>query len=277
MAVCATATPALRGCMAEQSTGGTEPLRASAWLAVGIVVLVAVIATAGIVAWARLGSGPATRGPSVPEPVGEEVPVELAGGIELGEVPDPVAAAFDGPVVAARLLDEPPADLGCDFLMADLGDDAEVETVLATPDVVHVSVIGTAAGFGPPGADGGQLVRSSCTMHWAGGHWGGGGGGMSAVDQPVDGMTGSSCCDENGLGTAEAAVTAPEGAQWAVQARGGYHLAYPVSDSRVVPVSWPFRAQQGAFGAGDGMQVTASTVTFVDDDGEVIGEVTVRS
>lgn len=264
--------------MAEQSTGVTEPQRASAWLAVGIVVVIAVLATAGIVAWARLGSGPATRGPSVPEPVGEDVPGELAGGIELGEVPDAVADAFDGPIVAARLLGEAPADLGCDFLMADLGEDAEVETVLATPDLVHVSVIGTAAGAGPPGADGGgHLMRSSCTMHWADGHWGGGGGGMSPANQPVDGMTGSSCCDENGLGTAEAAVTAPEGAQWAVQARGGYHLAYPVPDSRVVPLSWPFHARQGAFGAGDGMHVTASTVTFVDDDGEVISEVTVRS
>lgn len=260
--------------MAEEIAGVDAPPRGSGWLACGIVVGTAVLATAGVVGWARLGAGPATRGPPDPRPVQEPVPEVLAGGIELGELPDAVAEAFDGPVVAARSMDEAPPGADCDFLGDDFSEEPET-TVLVTPHGAHVSLVGVVEDRGP-GADGApQRMRATCTAIWEQGQWINHGGGMGPADQPMAGMSGSSCCDQDGLGTAEATVVVPEGARWAVQERGGYHLAYPASGSRVLPISWRFPGMRGGFDGG--MATSASRVTFVDDEGEVISEVTVRS
>lgn len=265
--------------MAEATGEADDPRRAagraSAWVACAVVVGIAVVAASGVVAWARLGAGPQTRGPPDPVPVDEEVPTALVGEIDLGEVPDAVAAAFDGPVVGARLLDDVPDGAGCGFVGPEFDGDPEVETVLATPDVLQVSVLGTGRDFAPPGADGAPaLMRATCTVRWERGQWMEGGGSVGPADGPPGGSMGMSCCDERGLGTAEATVVAPDGARWAVQDRGSFHLAYPVPDSGVVPVSWRFR-DQGAF--GEGMGSSATRVTFVDGAGEVLDEVTVRS
>lgn len=265
--------------MAEEIAGTDAPPRGSGWLAGGMVVGLAVLVTAGVVGWARLGSGPATRGPAEPQPVEEAVPEVLAGGIELGELPDPVADAFDGPVVAARILDEAPPGADCDFLRHDFAEDPEVETVLITPDGAHVSLLGTMANVGLPGAEGApQRMRATCTALWERDQWIDHGGGMAPADQPMGGASGSSCCDQDGLGTAEATVVVPEGAQWAVQDRGGYHLAYPASHSKVLPITWRFHGMRDGFGGGfGGGMASAARVTFVDDQGEVISEVTVGS
>lgn len=248
------------------------PRRGSALAACGLVVGIAVLAVAGIVGWARLGGAGGPVEPPGVDPVDEAVPDSLAGGIELGEVPDAVAAAFDGSVVAARLLDEPPDGVDCSFMAAEFGGDVEVEQVLATPDAVHVSLLGTG---GPAGPDmpGGRF-RATCSARWQGG-WLDSGGSMGPADQPATGMTGTSCCDEDGLATAEGAVAAPDGATFAVQARGDWHLAYPVPDSGVVPISWRFREGRGGF-AGGPPRPAPTTVTFVDDRGEVLDEVTLR-
>lgn len=267
--------------MTEGSTGADGPRRASGVLACGLVTAIAVLAAAGVVGWARLGSHPATRGAPVPEPIEEAVPETLAGGLELGAVPDAVAAAVDGPVVAARFLDEMPDGVGCEFLRADFEGEPDLETLMLTPDKVHVSLVG-ASGLFAEGEGGAGRARATCTARWQEGGWHESGGGMGPADQPMAGPTGSSCCDQDGLGTAEATVLAPEGAQWVLQDRGRYHLAYPVPATRAVPVSWRFPAQ-GGFGGGfdrgfgGGEMVSATTVLFVDEAGEVLGETVLRS
>ncbi|HVM00008.1 MAG TPA: hypothetical protein VM324_12015 [Egibacteraceae bacterium] len=265
--------------MAERTAGADEAHAGappgSGWMACATVVGIAVLVTAGVVAWARLGSGPTTRGAAELSPLEEQVPTELAGGVELGDVPDAVADAFDAPVVGARLLDEAPPGATCDFLHHDFDEEPELESVLVTPELMRVSMIGTSSIWEPERAP--TRMRATCTVRWEGGAWIGDGGGLSPADEQMSGLSGSSCCDARGLGTAEALVVAPDGAAWAVQERGGYHLAYPVADSGLVPVSWRFRPTRGAFGGFGGDMASATRVAFVDGKGEVIGEITLRS
>lgn len=262
--------------MADEQRRGDGPRRGSGLLACGLVVGIAVLVAGGVVGWARIGAGPATRGAPVPEPVEEAVPETLAGGMELGDVPDAITAAVDGPVVAARLLDELPDGVGCEFVDRDFDDEPDLETLMLTPDTLHVSLVGASSVFaeGPGGAG---RARATCTARWQEGGWHESGGGMGPADQPMGGGTGASCCDQDGLGTAEGAVMAPEGAQWALQDRGRYHLAYPVPEGRAVPITWRFRAQGGLGGFDGSGMASATTVTFMDGDGEVLGETTLRS
>ncbi|MEX2619243.1 MAG: hypothetical protein WD250_03390 [Egibacteraceae bacterium] len=263
--------------MADEQLGGDGPRRGSGLVACGLVVAIAVLVAGGVVGWARIGAGPATRGAPGPEPVEEAVPETLAGGLELGEVPDAVAAAVDGPVVGARLVEDMPDGVGCEWLRADFDDEPDFETVLLTPDAVHVSLVGASSLFAE-GEGGAGRARATCTARWQGGGWLESGGGTVPADQPMEGATGASCCDQDGLGTAEGAVMAPEGARWVLQDRGRYHLAYPVPQGRAVPITWRFRAQGGFGGGFDGGGMgSATTVTFMDDAGEVLGEATLRS
>lgn len=269
-------------CMADEQLGADGTRRGSGLLACGLVVGIAMLVAGGVVGWARIGADPATRGAPVPEPIEEAVPETLAGGIELGELPDAVAAAFDGPIVAARVLDEPPPGADCDFLGNDFSEQPET-TVLVTPHGAHVSLVGAVEDRGLPGADGApQRMRATCTAVWEQGQWINHGGGMGPADQPMGSATGGSCCDQDGLGTAEGAVMAPEGARWVLQDRGRYHLAYPVPEDRAVRITWRFRAQGGFGGGFDGRfdgggMGSATTVTFMDDAGEVLGETILRS
>lgn len=161
------------------------PRRGSALAAVAIVTGIALVAAGLVVAWARFG-GPASTTPE-PQVIDSEPPASLAGGLPLGEVPPPIAAAVAAPVVAAARLDTLPADLqGCG---EDVGmTDERLESAIITPDAAIVAMIGAAEGFGPvqpvplpaPVPDGAAAaapppevaaaqVRASCAGSWDGG------------------------------------------------------------------------------------------------------------
>lgn len=270
---------------------------ASPVIAVGVMVLIAVVAAGAVLGWAWLRPAGELSEPQVPD---EVQPDTLAGGVELGEVPAEVAAAFDEPVIGARLLDEMPEDFHeCDFMDVGWEEEPELEYALATPDGVHISLVGL--GFVDDGMGGGfrgggmefegdiavdefamdpddvldgepQRWRVSCTVQWDGRTWTNGGGSSGPADDPFGGTggMGSSCCDEHGFATAEAAVRVPDGAAWVVQERGGWWLAYPVSEQRSIPVTWKFR--DGRMGMGMGGGGTSTHVVFVDEDGEQFDE-----
>jgi hypothetical protein len=284
---------------AEQGDEGAPP--ASPWFAVGTMTVVALVAALAVLGWARLRPGAeAAPAPGVFE---EDVPTELAGGEPLGEVPEQVQAAVDGPVVAARLLDVVPEDVdGCAPEDIAWVEPPELEVAVATPDGLYVSHIGEGAwpegnmdvappppekpvpGGAPPGMeDDGvdfegdaalgdrpvERFRVTCHNFWEDGRWGGGGGSSGPVFDGAGGMGGggTSCCDRNGLATANATVQGPDGAAWALQERGGWWLAHPLGEHRVAALSWKFR--EGRFGGGP---APMTHVLYLDEAGEMIDE-----
>ena len=124
------------------------PRRASAALAVGTMAAIALLVAAAVVAWARFGGATTT----VPESqvIDAGPPESLADGSPPGPVPEAVAAAVEGPVVAAVRMDSLPADLeGCDTNFA--LDDGRLESAIITPDAAVVAMVGSSEefGFGP--------------------------------------------------------------------------------------------------------------------------------
>jgi hypothetical protein len=270
---------------AEQGDEVAPP--ASPWLAVGTMTLIALVAALAVLGWARLRPG-AEAAPA-PTAMAEEIPTELAGGEELGEVPQEVAAAFDEPVVAARLLDELPEGFeGCGFHDIVWSEPPELELAVLSTDGLYVSQVGE-GGWVEGGMDmpmpapdpepgqvpadddsdaGAQRLRVTCHAAWEGRGWGGSGGssGPALDDIPELGGGGSTCCDRNGLATGQTAVRAPDGAAWAVQERGGWWLAYPLDEHGVAALTWKYR--EGRFGGG----IPPTHVLYLDEAGETIDE-----
>lgn len=273
-----------------ESSGDAPLRRASTFMAVGVMALVAVVSATGVVLIMRFA--PAAT-PDAPRVSGFEdtVPATLIDGIAIGEVPAAVAAAVDVPVVGARRLDALPEGVDGCFGMFAPGQDVELEEVIATPDVLTISTVGEnpeQMGFdGPfpmdapfeedgigaprPGLQGGgEQWRETCTFVHSRGAWSslGSSGGPVENDMGMGmGMgAGFSCCDAEGFGLASTSVQGPSGATWALQERGAYWLAYPVEDGQALPLT--LRTRESGFGGGR----SSTHLLWVDDEGTVFDE-----
>ena len=238
------------------------------------MAVIALIAVTAVVASARVGNPAGDAG------VEETVPTTLAGGIAPAPIPDAITASFDGPVLGAVDLDDPPADAvaSCGESMGVVWDEGqpEVEHALATPDGIFLSLLGSGSAGPDMGMDGGgpmpDQFRISCAAQSQGDGWISQGGGMEFVAEGEEmggefGGSSYSCCDEQGLATASGSVAVPEGSQWAVQDRHGWYLAYPTGGRDRLTLTWKYR--ESALGSGAPPQ---SRVTFVDAEGTVVGE-----
>lgn len=255
----------------------TAPPRAGTGRVIGIMAAIAVVAVTVVVVSARAGG----NSPDDPD-VEETVPTTLAGGIPPGPVPDVVTAAFDAPVIGAVNMDNPPADAvaSCGESMGIVWDDGqpEVEYAIATPDGIYLSLLGSGqtgpdmdmdmGGGGVP-----EKFRTSCSAQAQDGGWHSQGGGMEVVfegEELAEDFGGSSysCCDDQGLATASGSVEVPEDAEWAVQDRRGWYLAYPAAGRPRLTLTWKYR--QSRFGGAEGPP--QSPVTFLDAEGAVVGQ-----
>jgi hypothetical protein len=282
----------------EQGAGVLSPApRASVPVALGSMLLLALTVTGGLVAWMRAADPAVADRPNVG--LEEEVPAELADGGPPGEVPEAIASAVEGQVVAVRELDELPAGAsGCGM---DIGGDMELEHATMTPDGLSVSFVGEAPeGFfegpvpqplpppPPPRADPdepqmdaqpvpAEIVepfpvqatrwRETCVLRPRGGGWASEGSSSGPADDPFGGMgTSVTCCDPDGFATASSEVLRPDGATWALQHRGAYWLAYPVGDRERLVLTWRFRE------AGFGRVGSTTQVLWVDDGGTVLAD-----
>lgn len=255
------------------------PRRAGTARVIGTMAAVALVAVTVVVASARLGGGNSDSSSDVEE----TVPTTLAGGMEPAPVPAALTAAFDAPVIGARELDELPSDAlavcvenfgGIEFDPADI----TVEYAVATPDGLFATLMGTGElgpemGFDGGGGEAPTGFRGTCAARQGdSGGWQSDGGGMEMLfegDEGSDEMSGTSysCCDSDGLATASGTVKVPAEAQWAVQDRHGWYLAYPTTGRKQLLLTWRFR--ENRFGDGSPPQ---SPVTFVDADGVIVGE-----
>jgi hypothetical protein len=248
------------------------------------MTVVAVVVAAGVVLVMRFAPTPApdTRSVAAFE---ETVPTHLGGGFEVGDVPAAVSAAVDVPVVAVRVLDEPPEGAESCHGMFGPADERQVEQVIATPDGLSFSIVGpepSGAGWDmervappvlEPGTDAAAepeplLWRESCTFARSGDRWVAQGSSAGPVeDFDMMGMSsGYSCCDEDGLATASAQLLPPGGATWALQERGAYWLAYPVVEGVGLQISWRFRE------SGFGPRVSSTHILWIDDEGLVLDD-----
>ncbi len=248
-----------------------RPVRpgASTAVALAVMVTIAVVAAGSVVAWARLAV------PNSQEPetgLVEELPESLADGRPFGEVPAAVAAAVQAPVVAAVRLDEEPAEFpDCGDMGIPL-ENRRLESAFVTGDALVVSVLGESAEFAARGEGSVEepgTARVTCSASWDGGWIADSGGGLVApADGTLQGSGGisSGCCDADGTATATASVAVPADADWLVQDRGEYRLAYPVGDLEGMALSWRYR--EGPFRPGP----PTTTVTFLNESGEVLEE-----
>jgi hypothetical protein len=129
-------------------------------------------------------------------------------------------------------------------------------------------------GFGMgPGGEQPSGVRVRCDLQLEEGSAVNRGGGsyeeIFPDTPPSGGFLSSSCCDRDGFATASASVGVPAGADWVLQDRGLWFLAYEVGDLEQVGISWKYRERR----MGPGGPPVAS-VLFVADDGTVVGEST---
>jgi hypothetical protein len=263
--------------------------RASAPVTLGAMTLVALVVTGGLVVWMRM---PAPAGATRAQVgVEEEVPTTLAGGLAPAVVPAAIASAVDRPVIGASTLEAlPDGSEGCGF---DLGDDAELERAVATPDGLAVSLIGDAPdGFldgpmprpepepAPPPPDTDQAEvgeqaprwRETCVLRDRGGRWFSDGGSSGPADDRFGGMgTSVLCCDEQGFALATTELHPLDGAAWVLQDRGAYWLAYPVAGADRLTLTWRFR--EGGFGRAG----ATTYVRWLDDAGGVIDEQHLRT
>jgi hypothetical protein len=116
------------------ATPGPGGGRGSALAAVGVVLLVAVVAAGGVLGLAR-ALGLSTDAPDRGL-LDEEVPSAMAGGAAPGAVPDAIAAVYDLPVVAVADLGQAPlgAEQHCPTEEVDWEQGPEQEVAWATPD-----------------------------------------------------------------------------------------------------------------------------------------------
>lgn len=262
---------------AGSATGGSpEPDRARVVTAIAVMAGIALVSVGLVVAGARVTGGAAGTGPAVAS-VEDSVPTQLAGGLPPVEVPQEIAAAFDEPVIGARMLDEEPDGMdNCSFMVEDFAEEPAIEMVLVTPDGALVSMVGPGGPVPPdrpaePAPQEPMVMRATCTADWDGQQWGGGGGSMGPLSDPAGpgmpemGMgVSTSCCDARGLATGSTEVRVPETAAWVVQERGPYWLALPVRGQASMPLTWKFR--DGAFAA------STTHVLFLDEDGILLDE-----
>ena len=261
----------------EAETVADGPRRAGTAQSIGIMAAIALVAVTVVVVSARLGGN--SEGS---DDVEETVPTTLAGGMEPTPLPDALVASFDAPVIGARELDELPPD-ALAVCLESLGGievadaDIKVEYAVATPDGLFGTLLGKGElgpemGFDGGGGEAPTGFRGTCAAREDdNGGWISDGGGMEILfgDEGPGEMNGTSysCCDSNGLATASGTVEVPDDADWAVQDRNGWYLAYPTTDRNQLLLTWKFR--ENRFGNGSPPQ---SPVTFVDADGVIIGE-----
>lgn len=223
------------------ATGGHGAPRATsaAW-AVALIAAVAVVVAGALVTWARAAADGQTDGA-----------VTLAFGIEPGPLPPSLPPQVGGElVVGGRALPGvPPQAGGCGF--GDLAEDSGPARVVAVPEFVLVAE--EVAGSGSvrscvlaPGV-------SSSSESSAGG----------ATGRPI----GGGCCTPEGYGWNEAFVDPPAGARWALQDRGGWWVAYPVTGP-TVHIVWTYAGSGDPFAS----QGISTPVVFVDEGGDVVGE-----
>lgn len=263
-----------------EDAGTPGRARAGTLTAIGTMAAVAIVSVTAVVAWARLGqpAGGAEAAAAV-----EEVPTALAGGDPPQPVPDGVAAAVDRPVIGAARLDHLPGEMlaACteehNISWEDVGG-PEVEYAFITPDGVVAALAGPGdlvgdMDMGPEG-QAATGIRLTCDLELQeGSPINRGGGSFEHIfpDQPRGGggFMSSSCCDERGLATATAGVDVPAEAEWLLQDRGTWFLAYDVEGLEGVGVSWKYREHR--FGQGG---PPISTVLFVGEDGSIVAEAT---
>ena len=261
-----------------KSVAESATTRASTVAVLATVGGIALVAVAVVVLWARASAGPHGDGAAAAE---EAVPSSLVGGLPPADVPPDVAAVFDVPVIGALNLDELPGGVlqECSRSIGEMNWDEgqpSIEYAIATPDAIHTSLVGTGQnidmGMGE-GPDAPDKFRLTCTARNEGDAWTAEVNNFETIfdeDAEMDmGMGGGGyfCCDENGLATASSSVKVPPGATWGLQDRNGWYLAYPVDQQQSLTVSWTFR--ENRFGPGGPPQ---TSITFVDDTGEVIEE-----
>lgn len=211
-------------------SAGTGEATSSSVRVVSLVALVAVVVASALGVWARVAAGQG----------GDAEELVLAFGIAPGPLPPALPAAIDGAlVVGARELPSVPPGAGGCFPAG------EGATVTAVPEAVLVL----------EELDGGDRLRT-CILQPGGAAMG------TETGGPMSGLLGSSCCSPEGYGFSEALVAAPEGTSWALQDRGGWWVAYPVSGPRA-HVMWEH---------GQGGVPAITPVLFLDDAGEVIDE-----
>lgn len=190
-----------------------------------IVVVVATVALA-LAAYDHVsesGSGAPVEGDGIPR--------ALPNGDPLPEVPEPLANAFDRPVILAAPVEaaEPRLDR--------CGTDVEWEfsptqrSSFITPEGLVVALRGEERGSG-------VLFHVACYAQWDGQGWDTWASWVGEVPDPqvAVGVMDRACCREDGAAVASAEFEVPEPAAWAVQDRGEYWLAYPVGDGLVQPV-----------------------------------------
>lgn len=248
-----------------------SPPRAGAVPVMLTMAAVATISVAAVVAWARLSTGRTGADPSG-QAIVDDVPVSLAGGVEPGAVPDAVVAAVDLPVVGARQLEELPDDSAADCRQhGEFDEEPTLEYAVATPEGIAASLVGPSSMMGVDIGGGGAdppLLRLRCTVEFSDDRWHGASSSSGpAGDEVVPSGSSFSCCDARGFATASATIATNPDASWALQDRGSWYLAYPLSDRGWTEVTWTFR--ENRFGQG---RPPSSNVLFVDDTGAVVGE-----
>lgn len=249
------------------------PARASATTAIGAVCAVALLAAGVFVGWARLAAGRDAQRPEAAET--EAAPTTLATGVAPGPVPERLPPEVDGPVVGVAALDALPAGLSDDQCGAgEVAWDAApaLSDVVVTPELVGFTFTGEGQmQFAGPGQPTDQRVSVSCFVWQDGANLGSGSTGAVPEDQAGQFGGFGTCCTSDGRSIAARTTTAPAGAEWALQERNGWWLAYPVPDSEAVQLSWTYR--EGRFGNG---QPPSSHVLFVDGDGRILDDTIVR-
>ena len=219
--------------------------RSSAVVAIGTMTLIAIVAVTVIGVLARVGGRSAEADEEGEGSSGGPVPTVLAGGYELGTLPDVVSEAFDEPVIGVHSLDEPPEGISLDecgggWAGPEGPGERKVDRVLATPDGIQIQMTLPEA-IGDMGAKGPDGI--TCTaVPVEGGGWRIDMNGMGTIGE--GGGLSFGCCDENGLGTAHASAWAPDGAAWGLLDRGAYYLAYPTSGAEWMSFSWRYTEER---------------------------------
>lgn len=230
--------------------GRTRRLLDPVLLGAVIVVLVALAALA-LAAYDHVAVGSPGDAPLG----GDGVPRVLPNGDPLPGVPEPLARAFDRPVVLASGAD--PARARPDRC----GTDVEWEyspterSSFITPEGLVVALRGEERGSG-------VLFHVACYAQWNGRGWETWASWVGEVADPqvAVGTMDRACCREDGAAVASAELEAPDTAVWALQDRGEYWLAYPVVDGLVQPV-WLVEGDEGA-----------PLLVHVDASGNRVGE-----
>jgi hypothetical protein len=193
-------------------------------------------------------------------------PTRLADGSALAEVPEPLERRFGEDVVMARRIDALPPDL--EERCRDAYDDEDSHALSRLKELIDSSSVSTThlgpdamtslsitVDQAPPGYP--NEVAVACVARRDGDRWES--PRAPFIDFALDGRRVASL-DDPDLRTR--LVQIPVGVRWAVQPRGGWWLAYDVSDT-----GWTMMTLTSAVTDRDPLRVV-----FVDDTGEVVAE-----